>query len=368
MSAPVKVGHLGVEFDSVLVDAETDRGTPYKKRILFGMPRLPEGTTKLVFYLYKTKSDAEKGADFGGTGFLVGIKPKTFGERMRWFYGVTNWHVAMRDGFSVIRVNRRDGGSEIIELEPHDWIAHPDGDDLAITECPLSLRDEHHDAMALPTDQFVSQQMLETWGIGQTLGFPSMAIGVGDDVFMVGRFIDHDGGPTNNPALRFGNISIMPSPIEQPTKKVRDSFFIDMHSRAGYSGSPVLVYRTPGTDLAEIMRTKKMQLGACFVLLLGVHWGQFPETWKVEGSNQHVKGVSGMTAVVPAWRIIEMLNLPRLKEIRALAKKIQDADDSAPMAESASGSSGGDGILRTMLKTPPTPVTKPKAKAKKRDG
>lgn len=42
-------------------------------------------------------------------------------------------------------------------------------------------------------------------------------IGIGDDVAMIGRFVDHDGGETNQPAARFGNISVMPTPIAQPT-------------------------------------------------------------------------------------------------------------------------------------------------------
>jgi hypothetical protein len=74
-------------------------------------------------------------------------------------------------------------------------------------------------------------------------------IGPGDDVFMVGRFIDHDGGNKNRPALRFGNISIDPTPIMQDNGVRVPAYCVDLHSRTGFSGSPVFVYRTPGPDL-----------------------------------------------------------------------------------------------------------------------
>ena len=61
---------------------------------------------------------------------------------------------------------------------------------------------------------------------------------------MVGRFVDHDGGPTNLPAARFGNISIGPSKIRSELGKYVDTICLDTNSRTGFSGSPVYVYRT----------------------------------------------------------------------------------------------------------------------------
>jgi hypothetical protein len=61
-------------------------------------------------------------------------------------------------------------------------------------------------------------------------------IGPGDDVFMVGRFVDHDGGETNVPAIRFGHISMPATPIEQLTGATLDSWVIDVHSQTGIFG------------------------------------------------------------------------------------------------------------------------------------
>jgi hypothetical protein len=47
--------------------------------------------------------------------------------------GVTNWHVAVRDGYSVIRANTPDGNTEILEYDPADWLCKPKGHDVAVT-------------------------------------------------------------------------------------------------------------------------------------------------------------------------------------------------------------------------------------------
>src|ERR1700693_3020590 len=111
--------------------------------------------------------------------------------------------------------------------------------DIAVI--PMPFNPDHLKAAMLPTQLFVNKEMFEANNVG-TKG----ALGVGSDTFMVGRFIDHDGGETNRPAARFGHISVLPAPIIQPNDVTADSFCIDMHSRPGYSGSPVFVYRTPG--------------------------------------------------------------------------------------------------------------------------
>ncbi len=54
---------------------------------------------------------------------------------------------------------------------------------------------------------------------------------------------------------------------------IRESYCVDMHSRSGFSGSPVFVYRTPGGDFSE----KGVINLSRFMMFLGIHWGQFPE-------------------------------------------------------------------------------------------
>jgi hypothetical protein len=279
------------------------------------VPKIPSNVLDCVFYLYRDRQSAERGEHFGGTGFLVG---ELGGDPTRWFvYGVTNWHVAVRDGFSVMRMNIRGGGSDIIEFNPEDWRFSPKADDVCISPL-LELR--QHKVAVISRNDFAT-----------TARVRNKRVGVGDDVVMIGRFVDHDGGATNIPAARFGNISVMPTPVEQATGATRDTYLIDMHSRTGYSGSPVFVYRTPGNNMdlisgpflpsPEQALRKFFEDG--FFMLLGIHWGQFPEEWKIAEKRSEearslmvegavVTGLSGMTCVVPADRVLELMDHPEL--------------------------------------------------------
>ncbi len=303
------------------------------------MPRIPDSVISGVFYLYSSRDDALAGRNPGGTGFIVRYDG-TWGRlpsHGNHFYGVTNWHVACSRGFSVIRLNTKDGGTDVIELGPEDWHFLPGKYDIAVV--PLALDHEIHDVSQVSTHQFLRHP--DEPGIGH--------IGVGDDVFMIGLFIDHDGMSVNVPSARFGNISMLSNPkatIKQSTGYMGESFVADMHSRTGFSGSPVYVYRTVGGDLGNDFfgyEFERLQMRSDFgdsfrgsvvfrglFRLLGIHWGQFPEKWElherpaqlsesrrdliVEGG--YVEGMSGMTCVIPAWHIMEVLDMPTLKDLR----------------------------------------------------
>jgi len=295
-------------------------------------------------------------------------------------YGVTNYHVAKARGYSCIRVNTLNG-PDVFEFGPEDWIHDPGKDDIAVI--PL-----------------VTQQggLIVTW-IGQNYllhekAVEEEAIGPGDDIFMVGRFVDLDNKETNKPALRFGNISTFPIKVEQSATGYPGlSYCIDMHSRTGYSGSPVFVYRTLGSTL-QWAAGRQINAASSLLCLLGIHWGQFPEKLKIkreigrlseevstEGeSYEYIVGMSGMTLVIPAWRITELLNRDDLVELRKKEeamreKRVQKEDSMPPVSEVADSSEAPskkeiakatDETLRTMLGTPPRPHAKPERAQVKR--
>jgi hypothetical protein len=251
-------------------------------------------------------------------------------------YAITNWHVAVRDGSSVMRVNTTNGGVDILDFDPSEWEFPPAGHDLAILPpSKLGLNADLHAVTALHLSMFLSKEEISEYGIGP-----------GEDVMMIGRFVDHDGAASNVPAARFGNISVMPQPIRQPTGATLESFVLDVHSRTGYSGSPVFVYRTFGSDLTTdqmVPRQVNVLDGRMWVLpedhfvkVLGLHWGQFPEQWEIKSrvrtpstealaqeNERYIEGMSGMTVAVPAWAIPEFLNMPKLKEDRE--KTVQES-------------------------------------------
>ena len=360
-----------LEFQRIAVPFRSTAGVPQTRWLRVGMPYIPQNVINSVFYLYASVDDARAGRDPGGTGFLVWF-PHLPGTHV---YGVTNWHVAVQNGFSVIRLNTNDGSVDVIDLGPEDWHFLPARQDVAVV--PLSLGSEHA-VSAVPSHDFAEKKDDDRSFQRDPL------IGVGDDVFMIGLFVDHDGVTTNVPSARFGHISMLPNTnalIEQPNRYFGESYIVDMHSRCGFSGSPVFVYRTFGSDLRGGTRGHEFEAieiadfitpdrsttrasprgpsstqgymgrlrARSFFKFLGIHWGQFPEEWELrQGSSMsearkkglitdgaYVKGMSGMTCVIPAWQIMEVFELPQLKKIRA--EKISAAPRSGrPEPESRS--------------------------------
>jgi hypothetical protein len=239
-------------------------------------------------------------------------------------YAVTNWHVAVQ-GNPVIRLNRQDDGVDIIEASVDDWEFDPCYD---IAVLPININEKVHKVAIIAKNMMLTKD-----------DATSSEVGPGDDVFMVGRFIDHDGGHLNVPAVRFGNISINPTPIKQSNGHTADSYCIDLRSRSGYSGSPVFVYRTIGSDLTI---PNALAIETRLFALLGIHFAQFPEMWEVtsQGKLRHqsaeplltdgqyirgMSGMSGMTLVLPAWTIQEVLDMPKLKRKRAKDDELTEA-------------------------------------------
>jgi hypothetical protein len=297
------------------------------------VPKIRRALPESVFYLFKLDPKSGKRRGPFGTGFFV-IRPG-LGEPH--IYGITNWHVARQQGASIVRVNTRDGKSRFIELDPSEWECPKDNDDLAAVDLTERMKPED-DLLCLFEDMFITPEIIKDFDIG-----------VGDDVFMCGLFASHHGGERNVPVARFGNISMMANsqaPIELETRAELPCHLVDTRSRSGFSGSPVFAYRISGTDLELIPYGWKRDMGkggmvqidspkGRFWGLLGIHCGQFWDTVEVrtarrktEASGDPIKEgdklliQSGMTIVIPAWRIKQLLDL----EVFEVARKKRDAE------------------------------------------
>jgi hypothetical protein len=104
----------------------------------------------------------------------------------------------------------------------------------------------------------------------------------------------------------------------------QESIAVEMRSRTGFSGSPVAVYRTPATVISVEIPREYYEFWA----LLGVNWGYILDE---DGENTYLNGV------VPSWKILELLEEPRLKAKQKEAEaKLRDhhAKDKSSVAQS----------------------------------
>ena len=128
---------------------------------------------------------------------------------------------------------------------------------------------------------------------------------------MVGRFINHDGGQENAPTARFGNIAQMPlKTMKYDYGRHQESYLVECRSIGGYSGSPVFVHIQDNTYRPN---TNKYSEGYSGPLLLGVDWCHtvYREPLMDSAGNErrdgYVSAHSGLTGVIPSWKLLELL-------------------------------------------------------------
>jgi hypothetical protein len=283
------------------------------------MPRLERDISNSVFFLYRRCETTGDLTGPCGTGFLVEHRTDLVWEPGAiHVYAVTNWHVAVQLGASIVRLNTGDGKTRLLEFDPVDWEFNSAGDDLAVLDISDHLQQSDLFSCVLTSDfadrAFIAQH----------------EFGLGEDAFMLGLFVPHHGGERNIPMARFGNVAMIAddnAPILQERGRPRPSHIVDMRSRTGFSGSPVFVYRTPADDLRNpnsIGWTSKPD-GNRFLKLLGIHTGQFGEPLEVKLGERHGDPVkegdvieipSSMTSVVPSDRIADLLEIDVFAEAR----------------------------------------------------
>src|SRR5262249_33609865 len=149
-------------------------------------------------YLYPDERSATAGESFGGSGFLL-MHHETDANYHQ-IYVITNTHV-IKSGACAIRINTRVGGFDVIPTDEAEWHKHPT-DDLAAYPVKLDINIYQY-ALLTPL-HFATRSVIERFNIG-----------IGDDCFVVGRFVNHAGRQKNQPSARFGNIAQMPGdPID----------------------------------------------------------------------------------------------------------------------------------------------------------
>jgi hypothetical protein len=321
-------------------------------------------------FLYETVNDAEAGARYGGSGFLISTRSEADPSIVH-LYAVSNAHVVRN--FPIIRLVRPGGVVEVQDHAYDDWFRFGEGleqehqDDVAI--CALGAVAEH-DYWHVPDSSVVLPMY-----------FGNELVSVGDDCLMIGRYLNHDNVQFDQPVARFGNLAMMPEPVWQPDRfRYQESFLVDMRSMAGYSGSPVFLYiggwparigpKQPG-EPQDVLAPVKWRMGQTF--LLGVDWGHLPEAVDLFDADGVVIGSatshSGIAGVVPAWRILELLREPRVKEPRA--EKEAELRKQSPRASALDSATRpftadyfGEAVSRATRQVTPPAESEPEGKDK----
>jgi len=270
------------------------------------MPRIPDKLQRSIVFIYPDADAAAAGVGAGGTGFLVAVSGTTRPEPF--VYLVTNMHVACSEGRSL-RVRTINGDHDIVRIDGSDWITHPDGDDVAV--CQIE-RDPTWDIDAIGwQDVAATRPRLQ-----------ELNVGVGDEIFMLGRFVGHQGKMRMQPLARFGNIAMMPGERVRDGRGFEvDAFLTEMRSLAGFSGSPVFVYLGPGTYRGS-EDGRMMPFYSETIGLIGIDAGHKctrAPVLDLESRcylDQVVDLNTGVSLVVPVWKIREVLNDDRFVAIR----------------------------------------------------
>lgn len=309
------------------VEHRTANGTVYAYWSRNVMPPIPSHFFNAVVFLYESTEAAHAGANSGGSGFIASVGGPGYGSRP--LYVVTNRHVAERA--RAVRIQAAVGDKiKVLETPEDGWWHHPDGDDVSVFPfTPAPERDFWYESISADTFMH-SVDDEKSW------------LGPGEDVFLLGRYIDRHGRQVDTPMARFGHIAAPPVKVRNGKRGIDQlSYLVEVLSRSGYSGSPAIVFRmqlvTPfmGGVRLSVGEPRDRHLSAQqgmpgSPVLLGINWGHLherapvftpgDETPYAEDSESpeklYVKQNTGLAAVVPAWKITDLLWSEELKQMR----------------------------------------------------
>lgn len=291
-----------------LVTRHTARGFPFE---IWEepMPRIRNEFLDCSLYLYRSKHEALEGINIGGSGFYVSIDGERLPPPGGFVYAVTNKHV-IEAGATCIRFNTKDGKTDVAEFKESDWTL-ADDDDLAVIPLPAKLG-QISAMKSIGLEQFLTAKESQDFDVGP-----------GDEVILIGRFVNQEGKERNIPTVRFGFVSQRASEPIEYDGRLQDSFLCEIKSIGGFSGSPVFL--TPNWRLPrEAKAPDELDKG----FLLGVDWAHI-QNWEcatdvhgVELPNILYPVNTGMMAVVPAWKLEALLKIPKLADRR---REVEDA-------------------------------------------
>lgn len=276
---------------------------------------LPE-IKKCVVFIGAKVGDKIK---YGGTGFVVGTPVK--GQNNKYFpHLVTAKHNidAIRkissDNKVWFRINLTNGKSTDIPSPLDAWYFHPT--EKNIDAAVLTLFD-------LSGSTFDYLNVPESWAVTDTKR-RDLKIEEGEDIFITGLFRFHYGDNKNYPIVRVGTIALFPEEkvyVGNEFGKV-DAYLIETRSIKGLSGSPVFVNLGQNESINNEIRPRAVgvQINHWLGLVHG-HWSDVADEFDfVSEDNDKGDFVEkmnvGISVVVPAIKILEIVNRVEIKKMR----------------------------------------------------
>lgn len=274
-----------------------------RKCVVFVGYALADGTTRVV-----------------GTAFLVGrpLDRETtpgFGQVSPSFaYLVTAKHVldaieAKGASEVLIRLNSSDGKARWASTQFQHWMYHPtekNDVDVAVFNAN-AMEFGKWDHAIFPIAGFATQERIE-----------KDQIGLGDEIVIVGLFASHYGSAKNIPIVRVGNIAAMPEEKVRTSLGGIDAYLVEARSIGGLSGSPAFVNQGLVRVRHGQLQVSSSPMGAQ-ICLLGLMHGHYDE----KGTEKVNMGIG---IVVPAMKILEVLNQEAIVKVEDQARKRQQEE------------------------------------------
>jgi hypothetical protein len=269
--------------------------------------RVPDQILKSVAFI-GTRNEAGEPI-YRGTAYFISV-PGAYGDPS-WIFLATAKHIADRVGPNfIVRVNRKDGTPLELDGTGTKWWHHPtdpNGVDAAVTTFGPPIE--------IGTSLDTSTLALAMFATDATL--KKQNIGIGDQVFITGLFAHLQKTSRNLPIVRTGNLAMMPEEKIPFSSQNLEAYLLESRSISGLSGSPVFVRSTMalrGFVDGDKNPTVAFATSGTFYFLGSMigHWDA-PE----DGVYVHAEKVNmGISAMVPAKKIAEIINHPELVEMR----------------------------------------------------
>jgi hypothetical protein len=269
----------------------------------------PEIKTTVAF-VYVLDKKGEKAPN--GTGFFVGVKDPN--KKDYFVYFVTAKHVlqtpdrkAWLPGF-FLRLNKKDGTSDevpvpIILRGTNKTVYIHDDSTVDLAVIPMLPKEDIFDFKFLPDSMLTTKE-----------DFKQLNIREGSEIFFTGLFIPYPGYRKNYPIVRFGRVALITEEKIEVEKEKMDLYLIESASFGGNSGSPVFFHL--GVD----RQPRSIIVGPPVIKIAGVMKGSFQEARLVKlfetANAPGVESNIGISAVIPAYNLHELLFGKELKKIR----------------------------------------------------